>query len=266
MSSIITISIFAAVVLLLIANDRPVSSLFRSRSRSRSRSTILNARTVHHHWVLFRVQHRKHYATVRETNHRRAIFADNLHAMMVHNQRYKEGKTTFQMSINGMYDMHVSEVVKSRSGLVQSTVVAKSTLLRDGQSDASSPSPPLNGTAPDTVDWFKAGAVTEVRNQGDCGGCWAFSAVGAIEGLHFRQTNQLLRLSEQNLLDCARGRNMGCAGGLMDEAFEYVHSNGIEIESSYEYTAKQDECRFNASQTSGVTVSSFVRLPSGETI
>jgi len=90
------------------------------------------------------------------------------------------------------------------------------------------------------IDWRTKGAVTHVKDQGQCGSCWAFSAVGNMEGLNFLRTGTLVELSEEELVQCAGSTgNEGCNGGLMDNAFDWVAKNGgIDTEADYPYTSK----------------------------
>jgi len=102
--------------------------------------------------------------------------------------------------------------------------------------------------APTSVDWRTQGAVNPVKNQGNCGSCWAFSATAAVEGIWKISGHTLQNLAEQQLVDCsAKFGNQGCNGGLMDDAFKYLISvKGQEPTSAYPYTAKQGLCKFNA--------------------
>ena len=95
---------------------------------------------------------------------------------------------------------------------------------------------------PSAVDWVSKGAVTDPKDQGKCGSCWSFSTTGALEGAWQLATGKLVSLSEQQLVDCAKNGNMGCSGGSMDLAFEYLEKYAVCTEDSYPYTAKQGTC------------------------
>ena len=120
--------------------------------------------------------------------------------------------------------------------------------------------------APASIDWRIKGAVTPVKDQGSCGSCWAFSATGALEGMQFIKTNKLPVLSEQNLMDCSSGYgNIGCYGGLMDWAFEYVRDNkGVNTLQSYPYLGVDGHTCSYKFQNIGATCSGYVALPFGD--
>ena len=115
--------------------------------------------------------------------------------------------------------------------------------------------------SPKHVDWRKEGAVSTVKNQLDCGSCWAFSASEAIEGEWFLKHNHLYNVSEQELVDCSGYLgNMGCSGGSMDMAFEYVVQNGLCLNQSYPYNAMEGQCQ-NQTCTKKVHIDKYYDVP-----
>jgi cathepsin L len=120
-------------------------------------------------------------------------------------------------------------------------------------------------TLPAAVDWRDKDAVTPIKNQGQCGSCWAFSAVGSMEGQHALKTKHLVNLSESQIVDCdINGTDEGCDGGWMDGAFEYVIKNhGIDTEESYPYQPQDNPCKFNKSNVAA-TFSGYKDVVGGE--
>jgi len=121
-----------------------------------------------------------------------------------------------------------------------------------------------NKNLPNSIDWRSNGIVTNVKDQGQCGSCWAFSAVGTLEGQWAKNTSKLVSLSEQNLVDCAGNYSCdGCEGGWPDKALKYIIDNGIDTEASYPYQAVDDpQCLYNTSY-SGANMTKVVMLPTG---
>ncbi|KAL3695757.1 hypothetical protein R1sor_009833 [Riccia sorocarpa] len=133
--------------------------------------------------------------------------------------------------------------------------------------------PPLpTDNLPEAFDWRDAGAVTEVKDQGGCGSCWAFSTTGAVEGAHFLSTGKLVSLSEQQLVDCDHvcdpvdpmSCDAGCNGGLMTNAYEYIkEAGGLMKEADYGYTGQDGTCKFNSNKLVA-KVKNFTEVPVDE--
>ncbi|EAR89598.3 papain family cysteine protease (macronuclear) [Tetrahymena thermophila SB210] len=105
----------------------------------------------------------------------------------------------------------------------------------------------LKGDVAPSIDWRQKNAVTPVKNQGQCGSCWAFSTVGGLEGAYAIATGNLTSFSEQQIVDCSKA-NAGCNGGDLPPAYKYVVQNGIETEADYPYKGVNQKCAYDASK------------------
>ncbi|XP_055296468.1 procathepsin L-like [Sitodiplosis mosellana] len=229
--------------------------------------TITNAVLIaeKNDWEQYKVKHSKSYANDEEHDLRMNIFLQHRKKIAEHNKRFDEGLVTYEMGLNGFSDMTFEEF----SGIYLGYKSAANIILENANRNYFEGS--YHFQAEESVDWRKKRAVTEVKFQGICGACWAFSATGAIEGQNKIKRNKLVSLSEQNLVDCSyEYNNTGCAGGLMTSAFQYVHDNGgIDDEKSYPFESEYDiadspkrQCRYNP-KNSAATVSGYVNIKQG---
>eukprot|EP00753_Platysulcus_tardus_P022012 PLAT9194.3.p2 GENE.PLAT9194.3~~PLAT9194.3.p2 ORF type:complete len:336 (-),score=94.22 PLAT9194.3:148-1128(-) len=195
--------------------------------------------------VLFHAWHTQYEKayTPFEYVHRLNIFADNVDTIEAHNS----GDHSYSLGMGGPFmdltrEEFAARYLGFRGNAVEATTTAESELMVE---------------LPTSVDWRQKGAVTPVKNQGQCGSCWAFSTTGSTEGVTEIATGTLTSLSEQQLVDCSGSYgNQGCNGGLMDNAFKYIIANGICTEASYPYTAQDGTCKAS-SCTKGATLSSY---------
>ncbi|GMN53933.1 hypothetical protein TIFTF001_023059 [Ficus carica] len=115
---------------------------------------------------------------------------------------------------------------------------------------------------PRHVDWRENGSVTPVKNQGQCGSCWAFSSVAAVEGINQIKTGKLVSLSEQELMDCdVNTGNQGCNGGYMDKAFQFIQKNGLTTEEEYPYRGANGKCDRDRMSNRKVEIRSYENVP-----
>ena len=236
-----------------------------SVSRSGSYYVPLGGLDLDYVWGSWMHQHGKNYTTSHEYSTRRGVFMTNLHYVNAHNARFQNGEVSYELGMNQFGDLTQSEWANMYLGY---NAKAVQPTLRCGKTSCSLKSLAdvsnlTIGPNPASVDWREKGAVTPVKNQGQCGSCWSFSATGAMEGANFVSTGKLVSLSEQQLVDCSSAEgDHGCFGGLMDNAFRYVIQNGgIDTESDYPYYAKSGSCNAKKAAKHSVKLTGFSDVP-----
>lgn len=179
-------------------------------------------------WTEFKSQHGRVY-TSQEESSRRAIFEANVKIIEEVNSK----GLPYRFGVNHLSDW-TEEEYRGLFGYIPRNIPETNHL------GTHSP----NGVAPlPSIDWVAKGAVTPVKNQGQCGSCWSFSTTGGLEGAWFVATKKLVELSEQELVDCSHNGNNGCNGGLMDYAFTFLESHNVCTESGYPYHASDGSCK-----------------------
>ncbi|XP_063353782.1 procathepsin L-like [Pelmatolapia mariae] len=192
-------------------------------------------------FAAWKLKFEKSYLSPSEESQRKQIWLSNYEIVLKHNILADQGLKSYHLTMSFFADMENEEYQNLIHCYPRSF---NASLPQNGRASVQLP----QGTKlPGTVDWRKHGYVTDVKDQKQCGSCWAFSSTGSLEGQNFRKTGKLVSLSEQQLVDCSSSfGNSGCNGGLMTNAFQYVNaSGGIDTEASYPYEAKDGSCRYN---------------------
>jgi C1A family cysteine protease len=184
----------------------------------------------------FKILYSKSYLTKEHELEREQIYNKNIEFIKLENEK----QHTYKLDINEFADLNKEEFFNtyvSKDLLFNS--MKYTNFIEDYKTNL------RNINLPSSIDWTNEGAVTPVKNQGQCGSCWSFSTTGAIEGIHAITTGNLISLSEQQLVDCSTYLgNQGCNGGLPVLAYDYVMKNkGICTESEYPYTASDGTCK-----------------------
>jgi len=190
-------------------------------------------------------EHGKSYITNEEFTARKALYMETDRLVNEHNAT----ESSFKLGHNKFSDF---------------TDYERSQLLGYIAPDTEQEPVILEPTNADSVNWVTAGAVTPVKDQGQCGSCWTFSSTGALEGAHQIATGTLLSFSEQQIVDCANLSHgypsFGCNGGNQSVAFKYLKSHKAELESVYKYTAKNGTCAYDADSATAVEVSAYTTV------
>jgi len=184
----------------------------------------------------FQERFSKKYNSIEEFESRFKIFRSNLHNIIAHNL---DTTQNFTMGINQFTDLTPEEFKSMYVGGLKAEVGSYG--CKTFSSHGSS--------LPSSIDWRNKGAVTSVKDQGQCGSCWTFSSTGAVEGAWAIAKGQLVDLSEEQLVECATGISYGshgCSGGQMEGAFKYIIEHGQCSDASYPYTSgtgKSGSCK-----------------------
>ena len=219
-------------------------------------ATFLSAASPEASFAAWKVQHGKHYATVAKEAAAFNAWKANDATIEAHNAK----GLSWTLGHNEYTDLTWEEFASERlPGYLPAT---------DFKVPRTTFKVPTAFTAPTAVDWVAKGAVTPVKNQGRCGSCWAFSTTGSVEGANFVANGNLVSLSEEELVQCSHNGNQGCRGGLMDNAFKWIETTGLCLESDDPYTSgtgttgtcagKSATCRPN------VTVTAFQDVAQGD--
>lgn len=164
--------------------------------------------------------------TEEEDQYRQQVFAENVKAIENHND------PSYTVAINQFTGLTQEEFQQTYLSLIPAERTGKTHIDYN-----------INV---DDIDWVAKGAVSPIKDQGQCGSCWAFSAVGNLEGVNEIATKSMKTFSEQQLVDCSRAQgNQGCNGGWMDQAFQYVKAKGITTEDQYPYKAVDQKCKID---------------------
>ncbi|KAL3340420.1 hypothetical protein AABB24_028850 [Solanum stoloniferum] len=255
--STLTISILVMVVssaaVTSAAEDMSIISYNEKHHTIGAGGTDDEVMSLYESWL---VEHKKVYNALGEKDKRFQIFKDNLKYIDEHNampeKSYKLGLTKFADLTNEEY-----------RSIYLGTKPDVGRRLSNRQSDRYAPK--VGDRLPESVDWVKKGVLVGVKDQGQCGSCWAFSAVAVIEAVNKLKTGDSISLSEQELVDCDTSTNSGCNGGLMDYAFEFVIKNGgLDTEEDYPYTGKDGRCDQTRKNAKVVTIDGYEDVPKND--
>ena len=250
-------------VLLTFAALSSVILLFKYAGQYNNRSGVDQADLAYlEMFADFKREHNKKYSSPSEERYRLGVFAANSRMIDEHN---KSG-SSYTLGMNQLGDMtweelknfYLAEITdgdlptcdgeipnkKKESLLVNSQKNTKHTKIQEiGNNRPVTETQLRFADDAQKVDWLEAGKVTPVKNQGQCGSCYAFSAVASTESLYLIKNNKEVSLSEQQIVDCSRDYgNHGCGGGLVSRCFHYSMEHSLQSEADYSYKGQTQQC------------------------
>ena len=186
-------------------------------------------------FALYKAKFGKTYGSPAENKFRTSIFAASLNRIAAHNAR---SEFSYKLGLNQFSDMTIEE---KRAKYLTTFPEVKG----DAKCEKTAPAHLANNNKDDkVVDWVAAGKVQAVKDQQQCGSCWAFATAGALESAYAVTNNVAVpSISEQELVDCSQDYgNMGCNGGLMSYAYDYILDHKINSEKKYPYVGEDQDC------------------------
>jgi C1A family cysteine protease len=238
------------------------------------KNVIINANSINSNDVLlfedFVIKYNRNYSSTNDFLNRFYIFQNHLRRIEYVNN--PSNNFTYRLGINNFTDLtheEFSSMYKGYNGNMIQNIHRDYnyhylTISREDSWDMYQP-----------IDWRAEGLVTDIKDQGQCGSCWAFSAVATMEGAWASTSGNLQSFSEQDLVDCV-SQCEGCGGGWPYMAIEYVvngstngtrnlNNSGIDMESAYPYHAIDENCNFTKNG-SNTNITNLVRIPQGSVL
>jgi len=203
---------------------------------------------IYQEWEQWKAQYKPLYLTSEEEQHRLQVFAENKRTILKMNKAYENDPSGPRFGLTQFADLTPEEFAAQYLHEIPHNFPRPEFL------------PPTTKSLedyPKEKNWVEDGAVTEVKNQGQCGSCWSFSVTGNMEGVYKVAHGELPVLSEQQFVDCDhdcmeyKGQKVcdsGCDGGLMPIAMAYGIREGVTTEKNYPYKAKAGKCEYSSSQ------------------
>merc|ERR1711887_128730 len=215
-------------------------------------------------WEKFKLQHVKAYPHREEEELRKGVFRANLRKIAAHNEREEQGLETWRMAVTEFADLTEEEFTQQMlGGYVMTPQSLGGHAKREVASDL-----------PASVDWREKGVVTDAKNQGSCGSCWAFATVENIESYAAINNVTLTKLSTQEVTTCTPnpmhcGGTGGCRGSIPQLGYNYVQLFGLATNDDYPYwsgvTGMTGNCKYDLERrTPVVGITGYNTLPAND--